>query len=152
VQFLSKGLVGVNAKSGECLWRYKEVAKGPAQAFTPVVRDGYVYGGALSVGGGAVRLKAEGNGVVAEQGYFARGLPNGFGGAVLVGDYLYGTTIAGQSLVAVEFTTGKVKWKAEDFSMASVTYADGHLYLHHENGDVVLVEATPESYCEKGRF
>jgi outer membrane protein assembly factor BamB len=24
--------------------------------------------------------------------------------------------------------------------------------IHHENGDVVLVEATPERYCEKGRF
>jgi outer membrane protein assembly factor BamB len=152
VQFLEKGIVGVDAKTGQFLWRYKEVVKGPAQAFTPVARNGYVYGGALSLGGGAVHLKAEGNGVIAEQVYFARGLPNGFGGAVLVGDYLYGASIAGQALVAVEFTTGKVMWKAEDFSMASVAYADGHLYIHHENGDVVLAEATPEGYREKGRF
>ena len=72
------------------LWRYKEVVKGPAQAFTPVARDEYVYGGALSIGGGLVRLKPDGGGVAAEQVYFERGLPNGFGGAVLVGDYLYG--------------------------------------------------------------
>jgi hypothetical protein len=58
-------------------------------------------------------LKPEGNGVAAEQVYFARGLPNGFGGAVLVGDYLYGSEMAGEQLVAVEFTTGKVMWKAE---------------------------------------
>src|SRR4029450_10314552 len=81
VQFLSKGLVGVDAKTGKFLWRYKDVAKGPAQAFTPVARDGYVYGGALSVGGGLVRLKPDANGVAAEQVYFERGLPNGFGGA-----------------------------------------------------------------------
>ena len=31
---------------------------------------------------------------------------------MLVGEYLYGTE-AGQRLVAVEFTTGKVKWLAE---------------------------------------
>ena len=134
------------------LWRYKEVAKGPAQVFTPVARDGYVYGGALGVGGGLVRLKPDGGGVAAEQVYFERGLPNGFGGAVLVGDYLYGTEIAGQGLVAVEFTTGKVKWKAESIGRASVAYADGLLYLHGENGDVALVEATPEGYREKGRF
>jgi len=152
VQFLSKGIVGVDAKTGEFLWRYKEVVKGPAQAFTPVARDEYVYGGALGVGGGLVRLKPDGNGVVAEQVYFERGLPNGFGGAVLVGDYLYGTNTAVGPLVAVEFTTGKVKWKAENFGMASLAYADGLLYLHSENGDVALVEATPESYREKSRF
>src|SRR5262245_50193472 len=110
VQFLSKGIVGVDAKTGQFLWRDKEVAKGPAQAFTPVARDGYVYGGGLGVGGGLGRLKPDGGGVAAEQVYFERGLPNGFGGAVLVGDYLYGTGTAEQPLVAVEFTTGKVKW------------------------------------------
>jgi len=151
VQFLSKGIVGVEAKTGEFLWRYKEVVKGPAQAFTPVARDGYVYGGALSVGGGLVRLKPEGNGVAAEQVYFARDLPNGFGGAVLVGDYLYGTR-SRRGLVAVEFTTGKIKWQAESTGSGSVAYADGHIYLHGENGDFVLVEATPEGYREKGRF
>ncbi len=152
VQFLSKGMVGVDAKTGEFLWRYKEVVKGPAQAFTPVARDGYVYGGALSVGGGLVQLKPDGKGVAAEQVYFARGLPNGFGGAVLVGDYLYGTDMAGQQLLAVEFTTGKVMWKAESLGRASVSYANGLLYVHGFNGDVALVEATPEGYREKGRF
>ena len=52
--------------------------------------------GHLSIGGGLVRLKPDGNGVAAEQVYFARGLPNGFGGAVLIGDYLYGTEPAEQ--------------------------------------------------------
>jgi len=152
VQFLSKGIVGVDAKTGAFLWRYKEVVKGPAQAFTPVASGAYVYGGALSVGGGLVHLKPDGGGVAAEQVYFERGLPNGFGGAVLVGAYLYGTEIAGQSLVAVEFTTGKVKWKAESIGRSSVAYADGLLYLHGFNGDVALVEATPEGYREKSRF
>ena len=108
MQFLSKGIVGVDAKTGEFLWRYKEVVKGPAQAFTPVARGEYVYGGALGIGGGLVRLKPDGGGVAAEQVYFERGLPNGFGGAVLVGDYLYGTQSRG-GLVAVEFTTGQVE-------------------------------------------
>jgi outer membrane protein assembly factor BamB len=152
VQYLNKGLVGVDAKTGQFLWRYREAAKGPAQYFSPVARDGYVYGGALAVGGGLVRLKPEGGGVAAEQVYFERGLPNGLGGAVLVGDHLYGLEMATRALVAVEFTTGTVKWKAEDFGRASVTYADGQLYLHDEKGEVRLVEATPEGFREKGRF
>lgn len=151
VQFLTKGIVGVDAKTGQFLWRYADVAKGPAQYFTPVARDGYVYGGALGVGGGLVRLKLDQGGVAAEQVYFTRGLPNGIGGAVLVGEHLYGTEV-GQRLVAVEFTTGKMKWQAENFGWSSVAYADGLLYLHGVNGEVALVEANPEAYHEKGRF
>ena len=151
VQLLSKGLVGVDAGTGQFLWRYKEVAKGPAQYFTPVTRGGHVYCGALGVGGGLLRFKPDGGGVAAEQVYFERGLPNGIGGAVVVGENLYGTE-AGQKLVAADFTTGKVKWKADGFGWASVAYADGLLYLHLVNGDFVLVEATPEAFREKGRF
>ena len=150
VQFLSKGIVGVDAKTGQFLWRYAEPVKGMAQMVTPVARDGYVYGGAHGVGGGTVRLKSDRGGVVAEQVYFARDLPNSIGGSVLVGDYLYGT--AGPGLVAAEFATGKITWQAECIGRGSVAYADGLLYLHGENGDVALVEATPEAYREKGRF
>ena len=151
VQLLSKGIVGVDAKTGQFLWRYAEAAKGPAQYFTPIARGEYVYGGALGVGGGMVRLKPEGNGVAAEQVYFIRGLPNGIGGAVLVGDHIYGTEV-GQQLVAAEFSTGKVKWKAENFGWGSVAAADGHLYFHFINGDIALVEASPDAFREKGRF
>ncbi|HZI87315.1 MAG TPA: PQQ-binding-like beta-propeller repeat protein [Pyrinomonadaceae bacterium] len=151
VQSLTKGYVGVDAKTGQFLWRYKEVAKGPAQYFTPVARGEYVYGGALGVGGGMVRLKPASDGIAAEQVYFERGLPNGIGGAVLVGDHIYGTEV-GQNLVSADFITGKVKWQDKSFGWASLAYADGHLYLHGINGDVALVEATPEAYREKGRF
>jgi outer membrane protein assembly factor BamB len=151
VQLLSKGLVGVDAKTGQFLWRNSEVAKGPAQYFTPVAQNEYVYGGALGVGGILVRLKPEGSGVAAEQVYFVRGLPNGIGGAVVIGDHLYGTEV-GQKLVSSEFKTGKVNWTAESIGWASIAYADGMLYLHGINGDVALAEATPEGYREKGRF
>jgi outer membrane protein assembly factor BamB len=152
VQLLEKGLVGVDAKTGAFLWRYKDVAKGPAQYFTPIARGEYVYGGALGVGGGLARLKADGAGVAAEQVYFLRGLPNGIGGAVQTGGYLYGTEIASSEFVAIDFMTGQIKWKSPTPGRASVAYADGHLYLHCLEGDVALAEASPAGYREKGRF
>jgi outer membrane protein assembly factor BamB len=152
VQCLNKGLVGVEAKTGRFLWRYTETTKGPAQYFSPVVRDEYVYGGALSIGGGLVRLKAEGGGIAAEPVYFARGLPNGIGGAVLVGDHLYGVDLVSRALVALEFTSGKVTWRAEDFGRGSLAYADGLLYIHDETGDMRLVAANPQAFRETSRF
>jgi len=87
-------------------------------------------------------------GVSAEHVYFTGSLPNGFGGAPLVDDYLYGIEPGGQ-LLAAEFTTGKAMWKAESVGWASLAYDDG-LICHGYEGEVALVEATPENYREKG--
>ena len=82
--------------------------------------------------------------------YFEKKLPNVIGGAVLVNDHLYGAS--GNILMCAEFATGKEKWSERGIGVGSVLFADGHLYVHGENGDVALVEATPEAYREKGRF
>ena len=110
----------------------------------------YVYTGAARIGGGLVKVKADNDKFEAEQVYFDAGLPTSIGGAVRVGDYLYGTSLAG--LLCVEFTTGKEKWKDRSVGPGSLCYADGRLYLHCENGEMALVEATPDGYKERGRF
>ena len=69
---------------------------------------------------------------------------------MLIGDYFYGTNSDGPA--AAEFATGKIRWKTQDAGPGAVFYADGHLYFHLENGDVALVEATPDAYREKGRL
>ncbi|HEV3342612.1 MAG TPA: PQQ-binding-like beta-propeller repeat protein, partial [Pirellulales bacterium] len=151
VQFLEKGLVGVDAKTGKLLWRYEKTAAGsPANIPTPIVHADCVYSGAGRSGGGLVKLKANQGDVEAEQVYFQGTLPTAIGGAVVLDGYLYGTN--GQGLVCAEFTTGEVKWQNRSIGPSSVCYADGRLYLHGENGDVALVEATPEEYRELGRF
>ena len=44
-------------------------------------------------------------------------------------------------------------WQDRKLEKGSVVYADGHLYLRGERkGTVVLIEATPQGYKEKGRF
>jgi outer membrane protein assembly factor BamB len=151
VQFLAKGIVGIDAKTGKFLWRYDQTGKGPANIPTPVASAGYVYSsGGRSGQGALVKLKPEKEGVAAEQVYLERNLPTAIGGAVLVDGNLYGTTA--QELVCADFTTGKVKWHDKCVSAGSICCADGRLYVHGENGEVALVEATPEGYHEKGRF
>lgn len=153
VQFLGGGLVGVNADTGEFLWRYDHTADGsPANIPTPIEKDGYVYSASGRGGGGLVHLVSQDGKIEAEEVYFDRKLPTAIGGAALVGDYLYGTTR--ESMVCVEFKTGEVKWsKGRGLAPASLCYADGCLYLHGErDGDVALVEATPEEYRELGQF
>ena len=150
VQFLSKGLVGVDADSGQFLWRYDGTGKGPANSPTPVARDAFIYTVASRVGGGLVELKQEGDGVVSEEVYMERGLPNSLGGSVLVDGYLYGTNREG--LVCADFKTGEVKWENESAAPGSVCYADGRLYVHGDANDMALVEPSPKGYVEHGRF
>ncbi len=134
VQLLQKGLVGVDAKTGKLLWRYaKPVSRFGANIPTPLASDALMDGG-----------------IEVEQLYFESKLPTSIGGAVKMGDFLYGTTA--QALLCIEFATGKVKWEDRAVGAASLCYADGYLYLHGENGEVALVEASPDGYREKGRF
>ena len=151
VQMLQKGLAGVEATAGKLLWRYDRTAKNsPAVIPTPVAGGDFIYSGGARAGGGGVRLKVNGGAFEAEQVYFSPKLPTSVGGAVKVGEYLYGTSAG--ALLCLEFKTGTVKWDDRSISPASLCYADGRLYLHGENGDVALVEATPEACREKGRF
>src|SRR5215469_8677762 len=124
VQFLEKGLVGVDAKTGKLLWRYEKTAAGsPANIPTPIVHDDCVYSGSGRAGGVLVKLKANQGDVEAEQVYFQGTLPTSIGGAVVLDGYLYGTN--GQGLVCAEFTTGDVKWQNRSIGPSSVCYADG---------------------------
>jgi len=151
VQFLDKGVVGVDAKTGAFLWRYDKTSGGPANIATPVAHGAYVYStNARRFGGGLVQLIPTADGVSAEQVYFERDAPNSLGGQVLIGQHLYGTNSKG--MVSAEYATGKILWQAESVGAGAVMFAEGRLYVHGENGNVALVEATPEGYQEKGRF
>lgn len=151
VQFLQKGVVGVDAKTGRFLWRYDRTAtSSPANIPTPIADAGLVYSSSNRGGAALVKLVPEGNAIRVEEMYASARLPTSIGGAVKVGDYLYGTS--SQALLCVDFDSGEVKWQERSIGPSSILYADGMLYLHGENGQVALVEASPEAYREKGRF
>ncbi len=152
VQLLDKGLVGVDAKTGQQLWRYTGIIKQYPNIPTPVSTKDIVYGSTAKGGGGFVRLKKTGSGVEAEELFSSAKLPTAIGGSVEVNGYLYGT--GSGALLCVEVPSGAVKWQEKGVGVGSVCYADGMLYVHAENvpGEVALVEATPEAYREHGRF
>ncbi len=150
VQFLQHGIVGVDARTGKFLWRYDQTGKSPANIPTPVAHDGYVYSSSAMSGGGLVKLKVHGTTVEAEPVYYQKNLPVALGGAVRIGEYLYGTNQRG--LECVEFATGKVLWQDKCVGTGSLCSADGRLYIHGEDGRVALVEATPKGYHLRGYF
>lgn len=151
VQYLSKGVVGVEAATGKLLWRYDKTldTRFGMHALTPIATANLVYTGAATASG-AAKISAAAGSFTADPAYIERKAPNSLGGAVRLGDYLYGTS--GPVLLCTEFATGKVVWEERGIGAAAICSADGLLFLHGENGEVALVEATPTGYKEKGRF
>lgn len=151
VCFLQKGVVGLEAGSGRLLWRYDEPAAGSvANVATPIVRDGQVFASSQRAGGGVVRLVGGASGLTPAPAWFAQRAGIAEGGAVLVGGHIYNAADAG--LRAIDWATGQVAWQHRGIGAASIAAAGGQLYLHGENGDVALVDASPAGYRERGRF
>ena len=160
VQLTGRGLVGVRASDGKLLWSYNRVANDVANIPTPIVKGDLVFASTgYQAGSVLLRLAPAAGGVEASEVYFldARTLQNHHGGLVLVGDHVYGGHGHNRGFpIAVELATGKVAWGGDirnaGSGSAAVSYADGHLYFRYQNGVVLLIEATPAAYREKGSF
>jgi outer membrane protein assembly factor BamB len=160
VQLLGRGLVGVRASDGKFLWGYNRIANHVANISTPIVRANWVFASTgYQTGAVLLELQKAGDGVQAKEVYFLESgtLQNHHGGLVLVGNHVYAGHGHNKGFpICVEFTTGKVVWGGDirnaGTGSAAVAYADGNLVFRYQNGTVVLIEASPEGYKEKGSF
>ena len=160
VQLVGRGLVGVRASDGKLLWSYNRIANDVANIPTPIVRGDLVFTSTgYQTGAALLKLAKAGDGVTATEVYFLepRVFQNHHGGMVLIGDHLYAGHGHNKGFpIAIELATGKVVWGGDvrnaGTGSAAVTAADGHLYFRYQNGRMVLIEATPEGYKEKGSF
>jgi outer membrane protein assembly factor BamB len=157
VQLTSDGVIGVAAADGKLLWRYEKLARNTANIPTPVVLGEQIFCSAgYGKGGALLSLKASGDGgVTATEVYYNGALRNRHGGVVIVGDLVFGDTDDSGQPYCADWKTGKVKWKARSKrgqGSASLTYADGHLYVRYSNGWVALVEASEAAYKEISSF
>ncbi|HUG53491.1 MAG TPA: PQQ-binding-like beta-propeller repeat protein [Vicinamibacteria bacterium] len=160
VQLLGRGLVGVRASDGRTLWGYNRVANRVANIATPLVRANFVFAATgYQTGAALLELYKEAGGVSAREVYFLEPttFQNHHGGMVLAGNHLYSGH--GHKLglpICIDFVSGKVAWggniRNAGQGSAAVLYADGRVYFRYQNGVVLLVEATPEGYREKGSF
>jgi outer membrane protein assembly factor BamB len=154
IQLTQASVAGIAAKDGRMLWR--AARKGNVAVIpTPIFHDNQVYvSSGYGVGCNLFKITASGGTFTSEQVYANKVLENHHGGVVLVGNHLYGHSES-KGWTCQEFGTGKAVWQEKGrLGKGSLTYADGHLYLRQEDGKgtIVLIEASPTGYKEKGRF
>ncbi len=160
VTLMANGLVSFDAKTGKMLWRYgtkgDRFGGNTANIPTPIVSGEFVFA-STGYGRGAALLKVTKPGAefAVEEVYWKRELTNKHGGVILVGDKLYGDRDDSGNPWCADFKTGKVLWTrkgGEGSGSASLTYADGKLYVRYSDGWVALVDATGDKYAELSAF
>lgn len=158
LQFLGRGLVGLDAASGKLLWNYNRLASRVANIPHPLVRGDYVFASnGYQMGSALLHIVRHGEAFQAEEVYFldAKTFSNHHGGFVMMGDHIYGGS--GQNKgdpVCLELASGKVAWRAPAPARgsAAVLYADGHILFRYDRGQITLVEAAPKAYRVVGSF
>jgi outer membrane protein assembly factor BamB len=159
VQFVGRGVIGVETETGRFLWGYNGVANGTANIATPLIDGNYVFASSgYDTGSALIEIVRKGEQLEAREVYFLEPnvMQNHHGGMILHEGHVYTGTGHNKGFpLSVNLKTGKVAWGPErnaGKSSAAIAYADGRIYFRYQDGLMVLVEATHEGYREHGSF
>lgn len=146
--FTGSGLVSVAPKTGaayfEIPWRTSYDVNAVVPIFVPP--NGVFISSAYDVGSAFYRIEKAGDGFAAEEVWKSREMRNHFNSSVLVGKQLYG--FDNGTLKCIDVATGEERWAHRGLGKGSLIFADGHLVVLGEQGQLLLVEATPEAFLE----
>jgi outer membrane protein assembly factor BamB len=148
VTLSAKYVFAVDLNTGKLAWKFDYMAQCTAPEWrfahinTPLFRDGclFISSGYDKV---ALKLKLNADGSLPTVVWRNDDLDPHVGGAILLGDFVYGSNYESSSYgkwVCVNWKTGKTMWKTDWYNKGSLIAADGMLYLFEEkNGHVGLV-------------
>lgn len=149
VFFTATEVVSVAPETGEILWTKPWKTSYDVNAATPIfippnrlfISSGYDTGAAL------FEITKKGDGVDATEVWTARGMKNQFSSSVWVKDAIYG--FDNKVLKALDPVTGQDLWRERGFSHGSLIWADGHLIIFGEYGNLALAEVSREGFESK---
>jgi outer membrane protein assembly factor BamB len=143
-------VAGHEAGSGRVFWRQDWPAMTEKVAQPVVLPENRLFvSTGYDIGGRLFEIAASGDGIEARVIWESRGLKAKLSNVVHKDGYLYG--LDDGILVCLDLTDGSRKWKRGRFGHGQLLLVDDLLLIQAENGDVALVEATPDSYRELAR-
>ena len=147
--FTRQALVGLDPASGRVqfqrMWRSR--SQNSVNAASPVIVDDMIFVSATYETGATV-LRVSGS-TLEPLWAGDEVLSNHYATSVYYDGHLYGfhgRQEFGQTLRAVEFRTGKVKWSEERFNAGTVLLAGNRLVILRENGELILAPASPDGF------
>lgn len=140
----SKSFIGVNADTGNLLWRIKHESPYDENIIVPIFHGGYVFISTPLAGSIKWKLNVKGDKVSLQKRWHTQQLDNHHGGVILINGNLYGSSTAFNKnlLVCLDWRSGRKKYMDKSIGKASLTYADGMLYALSIDGVMGLVQPT----------
>ncbi|HXI44633.1 MAG TPA: PQQ-binding-like beta-propeller repeat protein [Bryobacteraceae bacterium] len=144
--------VGLAVEDGKQLWAFPFPAQMDMNCSQPVVVDEthVLLSSAPGPGAAMLEIAKTGDGYAARPVWQNNRMKNKFNSSVLYQGYIYGLDEA--ILACIDAKTGELKWKGGRYGYGQLLLAGSHLIVLTEQGDVVLVRATPEGHQELARF
>jgi outer membrane protein assembly factor BamB len=149
VFFTGSAAVSVSPKDGKMFWRFPWETSYDVNAATPIFipSDKVFISSGYGVGAAVLRIQGTSGSLNIEPVWKSRVMKNHFSSSILHQGYIYGFDDA--ILACIDANTGEQKWQQRGFNKGSLIFADGHLIILGERGNLALVEATPAGYKEK---
>jgi outer membrane protein assembly factor BamB len=144
--------VGITTDAGRLLWEFPWPTTNGINVAQPVLlgRDRVFLSAGYGQGAAVLEIAREGEQFTTKTIWQNTRMKNKFTSSVLLDGHLYGLDEA--ILACIEAATGELQWKGGRYGYGQVLLAGGHLIVLTEDGDVVLVRATPEKHEELARF
>ncbi|SRR6266404_3703884 len=147
-------IVGLAVEDGAQLWESSWNTDMGINVSQPIVVDANHFFISSGYGKGAalVEITSSGAGLTARKLWekVTKAMNNKFNSSVLHEGYAYGLDEG--ILACVDVKTGEQKWKGGRYGYGQVILASGHLVVITEEGELVLVKATPDKHTEVARF
>lgn len=145
-------VVGLAPENGALLWSYKWDTDNGINVSMPIMvdRNRFFISSGYGKGAALVEVKGSGNSYTASTVWENKNMKNKFNSSVFHDGYIYGLDEG--ILVCLDVNTGERKWKDGRYGYGQVVLAGNHLIVTSDQGDVALVNASPDKYTEVARF
>src|SRR5262245_61972086 len=148
----SSRVVGLAPEDGALLWESSWNTDMGINVSQPIpidanrffISSGYGKGAAL------VEISANGSAFIARKVWENTSMKNKFNSSVLYEGNVYGLDEG--ILTCVDVKTGERRWKGGRYGYGQVILASGHLVIISDEGDLVLVKASPDKHTEVSKF
>ncbi len=149
-----KAFIGVNADSGDLLWRFPHKTPFDENITMPVYHDGQVLISTRTTGTVMLKIDVDGPEASVRELWRSDELDNQHGGVILLDGHVYGSCHIRNraSWVCLNWKTGEPTYVEKGVGKGSATYADGMLYTFDESGTMGLVPATPSGHKVVSQF
>ena len=142
----ANSVIGVDADTGEILWKHAHVTDYVVNANTPLYHEGYVFT-VSGYGTGSQMFRLSDDGKSIQRIWSQDTIDSQMGAVVLVDGYIYGSGHQNRGWHCLDWKTGEVRYTARKIgNKGAIISADGKMICYSERGDVALVRPNPEEF------